>query len=422
MLNKQNMNTSKQNMNTKKRKVEDAEISEISVPKKQIVLTSKQLNALRQLKNWHHENEFKGRFDAMDDPTSDMVTLEELCEDANIAYRVCGDVDKWIEYDENADTIRTFLEQERSSTEPPATTNTSPQYTKATFDALVERWETKLGENKHYFAKKGDAVTMRKYFFSTRREQKENEKDFFYFEILQDVEHDPKIIRKMMEDIEQWLEKAFALRKEGKIQTEVLVHARTVYHQTKHRFPFKIRTWKRADSNWNGHEFDLMRKKEGTRDAYWCLQIMQVVSHCFDRCSNEIKRTRNWYLPPIKLPNNAPPKKTDSWTIGDLVLQTTTNTGFSDRDVHVEELFTVHKVTPKTLCLFPVTIDEKGKVVLSKDVEDNRDTSKMVRVNKQEGRTLRGSQTSIRYFDYEYYDYHAKQTHELRRYVEENPI
>ena len=48
--------------------------------------------------------------------------------------------------------------------------------------------------------------------------------------------------------------------------------------------------------------------------------------------------------------------------------------------------------------------------------KEHRDTSKMIRVNRQEGRTLRGSHTSIRYFKYEYYDYHAKQTH-----VEGNP-
>ncbi len=333
----QNM-LSKQNM--KKRKLEGSEIAGLSSKKQKMVLSTRQLNALRQLKNWHwdhdhiHEPEFDGRFYAMDDPTSDMETLEELCEDANIDYIIyCGDVDKWIEYDKNADTIRTFLEQERSSTafleqerssteeEPPATTNT-------TFDALVKGWETKLGENKHCFAKKGDAVTMGKYFFPTQREQKRNEKHRFYFEILQDVKHDPKIISKMMNSIEQWLEKAI----KAKIQLDDLVHARTVYHQMKHRFPFKIRTWKKTNSNWNGHEFDLMRKKEGTYWCYWWEKIMQVVSHRFDRCSNKIKRTRNWYLPPIKI---AQPKQTASWTKGDLVLQTTTNTGFSDRHVHV---------------------------------------------------------------------------------------
>ena len=102
----------------KKRKLEG---SEIASKKQKMVLSTRQLNALRQLKKWHwdhdhiHEPEFHGRFDTMDDPTSDMETLEELCQDANIAYRVCGDVDKWIEYDKNADTIRTFLQQERRS-------------------------------------------------------------------------------------------------------------------------------------------------------------------------------------------------------------------------------------------------------------------------------------------------------------------
>ena len=452
---------SKQNM--KKRKLEKSEIA-----KKQI--SSKQLNALREVYNWakrfdwHYNPQFTGRLDPHIDPASNMDVLKRLLNDANIKYTEesmsdkSGNVYKFIRYDleENADTIRTFLsimddeerekrDKKRSKTSEgylPTTgaTTTSSVYTKATFDALVKRWETKLGENKHCFAKKGDAVTMRKYFFPTHREQKENEKDFFYFEILQDVQHDPKIIRKMMDSIEQWLKNAIRTAcferayEVSNIKSEDLAYARTVFETLKHRFPFKIRTWKRTDSNWNGHEFDLMRKKEGTQDAYWCLKIMQVVSHRFPRCSKEIKRTRNWYLPPIKL-SNVPPgkklirgpkatwcwKKTDSWTVGDLVLQTTTNTGFSDRHVHVEELFTVHKVTPKTLCLFPVTIDEEGKVSLSKDVEDNRDTSKMIRVNKQEGRTLRGSQSPIRYFKYEYYDYHAKQTHVLRRHVEGNP-
>lgn len=109
--------SNKQNM--KKRKLEGSENagSEIAgSSKKQMVLSTKQLNALRELKNWHNENIFTGRFDAMDDPTSEMETLEELCDDANIEYslvkELCGD-EKWIEYDQKCETIQTFLSMEK---------------------------------------------------------------------------------------------------------------------------------------------------------------------------------------------------------------------------------------------------------------------------------------------------------------------
>lgn len=99
--------SNKQNM--KKRKLEGSEI-------KQMVLSTKQLNALLELKNWHNENIFTGRFDAMDDPTSEMETLKVLCEDANIEYslvkELCGD-EKWIEYDQKCETIQTFLSMEK---------------------------------------------------------------------------------------------------------------------------------------------------------------------------------------------------------------------------------------------------------------------------------------------------------------------
>ncbi|MBL96178.1 MAG: hypothetical protein CMF52_00010 [Legionellales bacterium] len=103
----------------KKRTLERPEIAGSS--KKQIVLSTRQLNALRELKHWHDENEFTGRFDAMDDPTSDMETLKELCEDASIEYslvkELCGD-EKWIEYDENCETIQTFMRMERKQKKP----------------------------------------------------------------------------------------------------------------------------------------------------------------------------------------------------------------------------------------------------------------------------------------------------------------
>lgn len=95
----------------KKRTLEGSEIAGSS--KKQMVLSTRQLNALRELKNWH-QNEFTGRFYAMDDPTSDMETLQELCEDASIEYTLCGDVDKWIEYDRKCGTIQKFLSMEKT--------------------------------------------------------------------------------------------------------------------------------------------------------------------------------------------------------------------------------------------------------------------------------------------------------------------
>ena len=134
-----------------------------------------------------------------------MDVLKRLLNDANIKYTeesmsdklYSGNVYKFIRYDleENADTIRTFLsimddeerekrDEKRSKTSEgylPTTgaTTTSSVYTKATFDALVKRWETKLGENKHCFAKKGDAVTMRKYFFRRTANKKRTKKTFF---------------------------------------------------------------------------------------------------------------------------------------------------------------------------------------------------------------------------------------------------
>tara|TARA_B100000886_G_scaffold69510_2_gene43970 strand:- start:301 stop:699 length:399 start_codon:yes stop_codon:yes gene_type:complete len=96
-----------------KRTLEGSEIAGSS--KKQMVFSTRQLNALRKLKNWH--NEFTGIFD----PKSGMEELKELCKDASIEYtiyiNIYNDVfpreEKWIEYDKNCETIQTFMRMEK---------------------------------------------------------------------------------------------------------------------------------------------------------------------------------------------------------------------------------------------------------------------------------------------------------------------
>lgn len=63
--------------NVKKRTLEGSEIADSC--KKQKMLSTRQLNALRELKRWHDENEYTGLWmipQVMDDPTSDMETLD----------------------------------------------------------------------------------------------------------------------------------------------------------------------------------------------------------------------------------------------------------------------------------------------------------------------------------------------------------
>ena len=68
------------------------------------------LEALEQLYNWHGEPEFSGEFCPMEDPTSDMEQIKELCDTVGIEYWYrYGDDKPTIRYDKEQAVIREFL-------------------------------------------------------------------------------------------------------------------------------------------------------------------------------------------------------------------------------------------------------------------------------------------------------------------------
>lgn len=259
-------------------------------------------------------------------------------------------------------------------------------------DMLLDEIENYENLDDEY--KKGDVVTLRAHYFQTQKEKKHATE--LYFEVLANSK--PRAALKLERKMKAWHKDATFMRVVGEKYPLVFLKFFCRHVATK----VNVRTWSKTDPTWEGNSTHVHYHSVEKR--------IELPSNL-----NLVERTRNWFLPPYKLPSKVPKKEANVWKRGHLIKQTETNSCMVWDEFHKESLHVVDGITQKGLWLIHVNITEDGVLSFPDEVTKNRDKSKRTLVKKE----LLRKETSTYYkkntsnIKYEYYDYHAKSKHVL---------